>query len=99
MTDELSLWRYFRDVREAVEAANRGAGTHPYRSGTFMVTAIAGDIEMTISDVSEEDAVLIAGELSEMGVKALLRASVICPSCETRVPEQDYCIKCRAKLP
>jgi hypothetical protein len=96
--NEERLWRYFSEVRAAVEAANRGQESQPYRRGTFMVTAVAGDVELTVSDVSEEDAVLIAGELKAMGVKALVSGSVICPACGKRVPEQRYCVQCRARL-
>jgi len=96
--DSHPLWRYFRDIRAAVDAANHGRATQPYATGTFMVSALEGDIELTISDVSEEDAVLIASELKEMGVKAVVSSSLICPKCGKRVPKQDYCVHCRAKL-
>lgn len=95
---ERALWQYFKEVREAVERANRGEVNQPYMGGTFMVLAQAKDVELNISDVSEEDAILIASELSELGVKALIRASVICPRCQQRVPQQDYCTSCRARL-
>ncbi len=96
--DERALWRFFEEVREAVGAANGGGGAQPYRSGAFIVSALAGDVELTVSDVSEEDAVLIAAELSSMGVKALVRSSLICHACGKRVPEQAYCTHCRARL-
>ena len=92
------LWTYFREVRAAVNAANQGRSSQPYASGTFMVCALADDIELTISDVSEEDAVLIASELEAMGVRSVVRGSVICPSCEERVPKQAYCVRCRENL-
>ena len=92
------LWTYFREVRAAVNAANQGRDSQPYASGTFMVCALADDIELTISDVSEEDAVLIASELDAMGVKSVVRGSVTCPSCKERVPKQTYCVRCREKL-
>ena len=96
--DEQALWRFFKEVREAVGAANAGGGAQPYRSGPFIVSALAGDVELTVSDVSEEDAVLIAAELSDMGVKALVRSSTLCHACGKRVPAQGYCTACRARL-
>ncbi len=98
MDDAHPLWRYFRDISSAVSAANRGEGKQPYVSGHFMVCAIEGEIELSISDISEEDAVLIASELHSIGVKAVVQGSNICPSCGKRVPKQDYCVNCRAKL-
>ncbi len=92
------LWTYFREVRAAVNAANQGRGSQPYANGTFMVSALADDIELTISDVSEEDAILIASELDAMGVKSVVRGSVTCPHCRERVPKQVYCVQCREKL-
>ncbi len=92
------LWTYFREVRAAVNAANQGRASQPYASGTFMVCALADDIELTISDVSEEDAVLIASELEAMGVTSVVRGSVICSHCKGRVPQQAYCVQCREKL-
>ena len=81
-----------------MNAAHQGRGSQPYANGTFVVSALADDIELTISDISEEDAVLIASELEAMGVKSVVRGSVVCPSCQKRVPEQTYCVQCRAKL-
>lgn len=95
---EQHLWRYFAEIKTAVDAGNRGDAVQPYVSGTFMVTAVSGDIEFTVSDVSEEDAVLIAGELKDMGIRALVRGTLSCPHCGKRVPAQDYCIRCRGKL-
>ena len=92
------MWTYFREVRAAVNAANQGRGAQPYATGTFMVTALADDIELTVSDVSEEDAVLIAAELDTMGVKSVVRGSVVCAHCGARVPDQGYCVQCRGKL-
>ena len=92
------LWTYFREVRAAVNAAHQGQGSQPYASGTFVVSALADEVELTISDVSEEDAILIASELEAMGVKSVVRGSVMCPSCQKRVPRQTYCVQCRAKL-
>jgi hypothetical protein len=92
------LWRYFQEIRAAVEAANRGDGSQPYESGNFMVSALSKDVELTISDISEEDAILIASELHEQGVKALVRASTVCPHCGRKVPKQSYCTSCRGKL-
>jgi rRNA maturation endonuclease Nob1 len=96
--DSHPLWRYFKDLSSAVNAANRGEGTQPYVSGSFMVSAIADDVELTVSDISEEDAVLIAAELRSMGVKAIVQGSRICTKCGKRVPEQAFCAACRAKL-
>ena len=92
------LWTYFREVRAAVNAANQGRGSQPYESGTFVVSALADDIELTIADVSEEDAILISSELEAMGVKSVVRGSVICPGCRARVPKQTYCVQCRERL-
>ncbi len=64
-----------------------------------MVVAFADDLELSVTDVSEEDAVLIAAELKEMGVRAVIRNSLICPNCKQCVAEQDYCTNCRNKLP
>lgn len=97
--DDHPLWQYFRDVNRAVQAANRGEGSQPYARGTFMVSAYADDLELSVTDVSEEDAVLIAAELQEMGVRAVIRSSFVCPHCGLRVPRQEYCISCRKKLP
>ena len=81
-----------------MNAAHQGRGSQPYANGTFVVSALADDIELTVSDISEEDAILIASELETMGVKSVVRSSVVCPSCQKRVPEQTYCVQCRAKL-
>lgn len=97
--DDHPLWHYFRDVNRAVQAANRGDGAQPYVRGTFMVSAYADDLELSVTDVSEEDAVLIAAELQEMGVRAVIRSSFVCPHCGLRVPQQDYCVNCRKRLP
>lgn len=93
------LWRYFREVRTAVERANRGDSDQPYRAGDFLVRAEAGDVELTIRDVSEEDAILIAGELRSLGARTAVRALGVCPVCGARVPRQAYCVACRAPLP
>ncbi len=95
---EASLWRYFQELSQALELASRGDDSLPFVKGNFLVTALSGDVELTISDISEEDAVLIAAELNDMGVKALISGSVICPNCARRVPQQDYCTSCRTKL-
>ncbi len=93
------LWRYFHDLRQAVARGNRGTDRQPYRRGTFLVDARAGEVELVVSDVTEEDAILIAGELREAGVRALVRRTLICPGCGARVPEQAHCTSCRARLP
>ena len=98
MNTEQHLWDYFTQVKTAVDAGNRGDTRQPYVGGAFMVTALSGDIEFTVSDISEEDAVLIAGELKDMGVRALVRGTLHCARCGKRVPAQDYCTHCRSKL-
>jgi hypothetical protein len=95
---ETALWRFFHDLRRAVARGNRGLGPLPYRHGTFLVDACAGDVELTVQDVSEEDAVLIAGELSALGVRAVVRGSRTCPHCGARVPDQASCVRCRRPL-
>ncbi|MEJ2291807.1 MAG: hypothetical protein P8Y13_04710 [Deinococcales bacterium] len=95
---EAALVRFFREVRTAVARGNRGLETQPYRHGTFLVDACAGDIELTIQDVTEEDAVLIAGELGSLGVHAVIRGSRLCPHCGARVPDQASCVRCRRPL-
>lgn len=95
---EAALWRFFVDVRRAVAQSNGGAGPQPYRHGTFLVDACAGEVELTISDVTEEDAVLIAGELTALGIRAVVRGSRICPHCGARVPDQASCVRCRRPL-
>lgn len=88
------LWRYFREVREAVERANRGDGDQPYRPGDFLVRAEVGEIELTVRDVSEEDAVLIASELRALGATARLIALATCPRCAARMPADAPCPAC-----
>jgi hypothetical protein len=95
---ESALVRFFREVQHAVARGNRGIASQPYRHGTFLVDACAGDVELTIQDVTEEDAVLIAGELSALGVRAVVRGSRICPHCGARVPDQASCVRCRRPL-
>ena len=92
------LWTFFRELRDAVERGNAGEAEQPYTPGSFMVHAESDEVELTIRDVSEEDAVLIAGELRSLGVRAVMRAQVICPTCGRRVPDQAYCVHCRAPL-
>lgn len=98
MAEDDKLWNYFREVHKAVDAANQGKSSQPFRQGRFMVTALSGDIELSVKDISEEDAILIAAELKSMGIKALLYDSLICPNCHKRVPKQNYCVQCRSKL-
>lgn len=97
--DDHPLWQYFRDVSTAVSTANQGGGTQPYVRGSYMVSAFADDLELSVTDVSEEDAVLIAAELQAMGVRAVIRHAFVCPHCGLRVPEQDFCVNCRKRLP
>lgn len=92
------LWPFFRELREAVERGNAGEAEQPFRSGAFLVHAEADEVELTIRDVSEEDAVLIAGELHELGARAVVRAQLICATCGHRVPDQSHCVHCRAPL-
>ena len=95
---EEALWKYVRELHEAVERGNRGDAPQPYRKGTFLVSARAGDIEVTVKDIAEEDAVLIAGELQAYGVRTVIRGSLACPHCGRRVPAQRYCARCRQRL-
>ncbi len=97
-TPEQALWHFFREVHQAVATGRQRAASLPYRSGAHIITARAGDVELTIKDISEEDAVLIAEELGHLGVRATIYASKRCPNCGTRVPDQSYCIRCRARL-
>jgi len=95
---EAALWRFFGDVRRAVARGNRGLDALPYRRGTYLVDACSGDVELTVSDITEEDAVLIAGELEALGVRAVVRGSRTCPHCGARVPDQSSCVRCRRPL-
>jgi hypothetical protein len=96
---EQALWSFVHEVRRAVAEGERGVGSPPYASGQFLVSARAGDVELTIKDVSEEDAVLIAAEIRLLGARATIFASITCPSCGLRVPQQRYCSACRKALP
>ncbi len=98
MSKEDKLWNYFREVNAAVEAAKTGEASLPYQRGTFIVTALSGDIELSVKDIAEEDAILIASELSDLGIRATVQGSSLCPSCGNRVPKQAYCMHCRAPL-
>lgn len=98
MSPAEALRRYFAEVSAAVEAAHRGRGGLPYRNGTFVVSAVAGDVECTLKDVSEEDAILIAAELRALGARVVVRGATRCPACGALVPEQDHCVACRAPL-
>jgi hypothetical protein len=98
MTPEDALRRYFAEVMAAVDAAALGRGALPYRRGAFVVSAVAGEVECTLKDVSEEDAILIAAELRSLGAHVVMRGSVLCPRCGARVPDQDRCVVCRAPL-
>ena len=93
------IWTYFREVREAVQRANDGRGDQPYRSGDHLVHAEVDEVELTVRDVSEEDAILIAGELADLGARTSVRRQRTCPSCGRRVPAQAFCVACRAPLP
>lgn len=96
---EDALWKYVRELHAAVEKGNRGDAPHPFQKGLFLVSARAGDIEVTIKDIAEEDAILIADELGSYGVRTVIRGSVACPHCSERVPAQRYCTHCRQRLP
>lgn len=95
---EEALWKYVRELHAAVEKGNRGDAPQPYHKGPFLVSARAGDIEVTIKDIAEEDAILIAGELGAYGVHTVIRSSTTCPHCGERVPMQRYCTSCRERL-
>lgn len=92
------LWQYFREIRQALRDAEQGRHSSPYQSGTFLVTAVADEVELTVKDISEEDAILIVSELSARGVAATMYATVICPCCGARVAKISHCSRCRAKL-
>jgi hypothetical protein len=96
---EQALWSFVHEVRRAVAEGERGLRSPPYASGNFLVSARAGDVELTIKDVSEEDAVLIAAEIRLLGTRATIFASTTCPSCGLRVPQQRHCTACRQTLP
>lgn len=98
MTSGDALRRFFAEVTAAVAAANDGVAAQPYRRGTFIVSAVAGDVEVTLKDVSEEDAILIAGDLRALGAHVVLRGARTCPACGALVPDQGHCVVCRAPL-
>jgi hypothetical protein len=98
MNPEDALRRYVAEVVKAIDDARRGRGELPYRYGRFIVSAVAGQIECTLKDVSEEDAVLIAGELRALGARAVVRGARRCRACGSLVPDQDHCVVCRAPL-
>lgn len=75
MTED-KLWRYFRELNEAVQAASKGESSPPFQQGQYSVVALSGDIELSVKDISEEDAILIASELKAMGVEASIQADV-----------------------
>lgn len=95
---EDALWKYVRELHEAVDRGNRGDAPQPYRKGRYLVSARAGDIEVTVKDIAEEDAILIAEELRSYGVRTVIRGSTVCPQCGARVPAQGFCTQCRARL-
>lgn len=95
---ENALWRYFEEVTQAVQESNRRGKGHPYRRGTFLVSAIAGDVELNVSNITEEDAILIVAELTQHGIKASYTATIICNTCQQRVAQQTYCTSCRNRL-
>ncbi len=74
MTED-KLWTYFRELNEAVQAASKGEISQPFRRGQFSVLAMAGEIELALKDISEEDAILIASELKAMGVETRIQAN------------------------
>lgn len=98
MSGDNALWQYFQEVNAAVQAANSGKGSQPYVRGTFMVTALADEVELAVKDISEEDAILIAAELKALGANAVVSGSRLCPSCQQRVPATAYCAVCRHKF-
>lgn len=91
------LWSWFRELRTTVEAANAGDGDHPFRRGDFEVHAAADEVELTLRDVSEEDAVLIASELRSLGATARLVALADCPGCGHRGPAESPCPDCASE--
>lgn len=93
-----ALWHFFKELNRAVAAGKRGELPPPYASGTHLVSARAKDVELTIKDVSEEDAVLIAAEIRLLGARATIYDSTTCPNCGQRVPTQRYCTSCRQPL-
>lgn len=95
---EDALWKYVRELHEAVDRGNRGDAPQPYRKGSYLVSARAGDIEVTVKDIAEEDAILIAAELRAYGVRTVIRGSIACPHCGARVPAQNFCTRCRKRL-
>jgi hypothetical protein len=98
MNPEDAVRRFFAEIVQAVESANAGHGEHPYRRGTFLVSAVAGETEITLQNVSEEDAILIAAELRSLGAHAVVRGAVHCPHCGAFVPDQEHCTVCRSPL-
>lgn len=93
-----ALRRFFAEVTAAVASAHEGEADLPYRHGRFVVDAVAGDVEVTLKDVSEEDAILIAADLRELGARVVVRGSVVCGRCGALVPDQERCVACRAPL-
>lgn len=75
MTED-KLWIYFRDLNKAVQAASKGESSPPFQQGHYSVVALSGDIELSVKDISEEDAILIASELKAMGVETSVQADV-----------------------
>ncbi len=93
-----SLQRYISDLQRLIAESERNNTPRPFKRGSFIVSAIADDVEMDIANVTEEDAILIVWELNELGINAVMRDSVICKNCKERVPKQTFCINCRKKL-
>jgi len=93
-----SLQRYISELQHLIAESERDNTPRPFRRGSFIVSAIADEIEMDIANVTEEDAILIVAELNELGINAVMRDSVICKNCQERVPKQSFCVSCRTKL-
>ena len=92
------LEHYISELQRLIAESERDNIPPPFKRGSFIVSAIANDVEMDIANVTEEDAILIVSELKHMGINAVMRDSVICKHCNERVPKQSFCISCRKKL-
>ncbi|MEZ4632555.1 MAG: hypothetical protein R2880_17895 [Deinococcales bacterium] len=95
---EEALKGYVRELYAEISKAHQGKGDLPFRHGSFWVSAISRDMEMDITHVSEEDAIIIVSELQALGIRAVMRAMMNCPNCKKAIPKQDYCLYCRKKL-
>ncbi len=92
------LENYISELQSLIAEAESNNTPPPFKRGSFIVSAIADEVEMDIANVTEEDAIIIVADLNHMGINAVMRDSVICKHCEQRVPKQSFCISCRKKL-